>query len=278
MRDKFSAIWISYSSIGDYLKCPRAYYLKNIYRDPTTNRKMTVIEPPLVLGQVVHGVIEEISVLPQAMRFEVPLSVRFERLWQGVTGEAGGFTSVDEENKYKARGVSMIANLDLNRGPLEKPAIKIRSDLPNIWLTEEDNIILCGKIDWLEYMEATDSVRIIDFKTGRLDENEDSLQLPIYILLAQHTQKRPVTGAAYWYVEKESAPYDLAIPDLESARKNLLDIGKKIELARKLERFVCKQKEGCAVCMPFENILLGKAKKIKSDEYNRDIYILPKSS
>jgi len=45
-------------------------------------------------------------------------------------------------------------------------------------------------VDWLEYKEETDSVRIIDFKTGKFDEDPDSLQLPIYYLLATHTQTK----------------------------------------------------------------------------------------
>ena len=48
---------------------------------------------------------------------------------------------------------------------------------------EEENIILNGKIDWLEYVPEDDSIRVIDFKTGKNDEKEGSLQLPIYILL-----------------------------------------------------------------------------------------------
>jgi len=31
-KDKFAAIWISHSSISDFLKCPRSYFLKNIYK------------------------------------------------------------------------------------------------------------------------------------------------------------------------------------------------------------------------------------------------------
>src|SRR3990167_11317573 len=61
IKDKFSAVWISHSSIGDYLKCPRAYYLKNVYRDPKTNHKITLMQPSLALGQIVHEVIESLS-------------------------------------------------------------------------------------------------------------------------------------------------------------------------------------------------------------------------
>jgi len=68
--DKFAATWVSHSSICDFQHCPRAYYLKNIYKDPKTNRKLQIISPPLALGQVVHTVLESLSKLPADKRFQ----------------------------------------------------------------------------------------------------------------------------------------------------------------------------------------------------------------
>ena len=63
MADKYTAYWVSHSSINDFLKCPRAYFLKNVYKDPKTGRKIKLISPPLALGQAVHEVVESLSVL-----------------------------------------------------------------------------------------------------------------------------------------------------------------------------------------------------------------------
>ena len=41
------------------------------------------------------------------------------------------------------------------------------------FISGEENIILCGKIDWLEYVPSDGSLRVIDFKTGRSDEKEE---------------------------------------------------------------------------------------------------------
>ena len=35
--DKYTAVWVSHSSMGDFLKCPRAYFLHNVYKDPKTD-------------------------------------------------------------------------------------------------------------------------------------------------------------------------------------------------------------------------------------------------
>jgi ATP-dependent helicase/DNAse subunit B len=60
-RDKYSAVWVSHSSMGDFLKCPYAYYLHNIYKDPKTGRKINIVNPSLSLGVAVHEVLEGLA-------------------------------------------------------------------------------------------------------------------------------------------------------------------------------------------------------------------------
>lgn len=273
MKDKYSAVWVSHSSISDYLKCPRAYYLRNVYRDPKTNHKISIIEPPLALGQVVHDTIERLSKLPVEERFTKPLMETFETLWQNVSGQKGGFTDLEQEEKFKSRAKDMIERVSKHPGPLAQKAIKIRQELPYYWLSEDDNIILCGKVDWLEYIELSDSVRIIDFKTGKFDEDPESLQLPIYYLLTSHTQTKPITGIAYWYLDRDSEPVDMPIPDVETSEKKILDLGKKVALARKLGHFVCRE-NGCRACRPYEAVLTGRATQIGINTFGQDLYIL----
>ena len=82
---------------------------------------------------------------------------------------------------------------------------------------EKDNIILCGLIaNRLEYVEADDSVRIIDFKTGKNTESDDSpsCRFIFFCLTAQSS----VSGAAYWYLEKNDVPTEIALPDARSER------------------------------------------------------------
>ena len=61
MTDKYKAVWVSYSSISDYLHCPRAYYLKNVCKTPDTNRKIEVTSPALSLGKAVHNTLEPLA-------------------------------------------------------------------------------------------------------------------------------------------------------------------------------------------------------------------------
>lgn len=275
VKDKYSAVWVSHSSIGDFLTCPRAYYLKNVYKDPRTGHKVQLMSPPLALGQAVHQVVESLSVIPTKDRFNEPLIPKFERIWKDLSGKKGGFESEEQERRYFERGKKMLKRVVDNPGPLNNLAVKINMDLPYYWLSEEDNIILCGKIDWLEYLADKDSVHIIDFKTGKGEEKSDSLQLPIYHLLVHNCQKRKVVKASYWYLDRSSELVSQKLPNLKESHKRILKVAKEIKLARQLERFKCPH-GGCRVCQPFEDIITGKAEFVGVNDYNQDIYILNK--
>ncbi len=275
MPDKFKALWVSHSSISDFLKCPRSYYLKNIYKDPETGRKFQITSPALSLGSAVHEVVEALSEIPTKDRFRESLLEKFEATWKQFSGELGGFTSKDQEEEYKDQGREMIRKIITNPGPLKRLSVKIKGDLPQYWLSQDDEIILCGKIDWLEYLPASDSVHVIDFKTSKSEEDKSSLQLPIYHLLVANTQKRKVSKASYWYLRFKDELDEKKLPNLEEAHQQILTIAKKMKTAKKLSVFKCPNgKKGCFACNPLEKVLSGEARHVGVGSYNRDIYLL----
>ncbi len=275
--DKFSAVWVSHSSISDFLKCPRAYYIKYMWRNPKTGHKIQIMTPSMALGQSVHEVVESLSKIPVAQRFDESLLVKLDRAWKKVSGKLGGFRSESAEAKYKKRAENMLQKLIKNPGPLANLAVKIKDDLPNYWLSKEDNIILCGRIDWLEYLPKTDSVHIIDFKTSKNAVDAGSLQLPIYCLLVQNTQKRKVAKASYWYLEFSDMLEEKTLPDAEHAKEMVLKIAKQIKLARQLNRFKCPDGDGCRTCKPLEKIINNEAEYVGVNGFNQDTYILKES-
>ena len=273
-KDKFNALWVSHSSISDYLACPRSYFLKNVYKDPKTGHKITLMNPHLALGQSVHHVLESLSHIPYDQRFDRSLQDRFSEAWGKVSGKQGGFFDEATESQFRKRGEEMLARAYRNPGPLKTKAVKITSDLPQFWLSEEESIILCGKIDWLEYLPESDSVNIIDFKTGKREEEETSLQLPIYHLLVHHCQKRRVTKMSYWYLERNDFLTEQPLPDLEDSGARVLRLAQKMKVARQLGKFNCKEQDGCFACLPMEHVINGKAQYVGNDEYRRDVYVL----
>ena len=279
MSDKYTALWVSHSSISAFLECPRAYFLKNIYKDPKTGHKIKLMSPPLALGQAVHEVVESLSEIKTDLRFSEPLLDKFERSWKKVSGKNGGFFDKETEFKYKTRGEDMIRRVIKNPGPLNELAVKINMNLPYYWLSEEDNIILCGKIDWLKYYPDSDSVEIIDFKTSRHEEGEDSLQLPIYNLLVNHCQNREVSAASYWYLDSSDELTPKKLPNLKEAEEKILKIAKRMKLQKSLGIFDCPNgDQGCRACRPFESVLKGEAEFVGNDDFKADVYVLNKTS
>ncbi len=290
MADKYTAVWVSHSSMGDFLKCPRSYYLHNMYKDPVTSRKMSIVSPHMSLGIAVHEVLEGLGEYPSHERMSKDLRAMFESEWEKVTGIKGGFESPVQEEKFKMRGKEMINNVIKNPRFLTEKRIKLPKEKmnPNFYLSEDENIILNGQVDWLEYL-PDDTLHIIDFKTGKHEEKEGSLQLPIYLLLCNALQKRKVSKASYWYLETDKV-VEKELPDVETSYRDVLEIALKVKAARKEGVFECPKgnydpetgEGGCHCCRPYEHIL--EWKKGKTDDgtvtsigiggFNQDIFVV----
>ncbi len=229
---------------------------------------------PLALGQIVHSVLESLQVKPVKNRFEKSLIVELHEEWRHIEGKKGGFVDSDIEQQYKTRAEALLLRVMKDPGPLARLAVKIKMDFPFFWLSEEKNIILNGKLDWMEYLPETDSVHIIDFKTSKHEEDDDSLQLPIYYLLAKNCQTRRVEKMSYWYLEREQGIVAKELPDEEEILKKVTEKADEILLATQLNRFKCRDADGCFACHPYEMILKKEAEFVYTNAYKEDIYIL----
>lgn len=278
MQDKYTAVWVSHSSINDFIKCPRAYFLHNMYKNER-GKKINLVNPHLSLGIAVHETLEGLLKYKAEDRLAKPLIETFEENWKLVSGKTGGFKTPEEEAQSKERARLMIERVSKNPGPLIKKAVKLAEHAnnmpPNFYLSDEHNIILSGKIDWLEWIPEDDSVRVIDFKTGKNDEQADSLQLPIYALLLNALQKRKVSGAAYWYIDRNDEPTPVQLPELGIAKERVLAAAVKVKEARQKGEFKCPRGEmGCFSCTPFEKIIKGEAELVKTDTTrNTELYL-----
>jgi len=281
-KDKYGAVWVSHSSMGDFLKCPRAYFLHNVYKNPDTGRKITIVNPALSLGSAVHATLDALKTLPVNERLNRDLLADFEKEWEAnFSGKKGGFANDAEETEAKTRGRVMIEHIAKHPGPIAKKTVRLKTpenDMPhNFYLNEDEDIILCGVIDWLEYVEADDSIRIIDFKTGKSEEGGDSLQLPIYLLLLNALQKRRVSGAAYWYLDKNDEPTEVALPNIKEAKENILALARRVKNAREARAYECPRgSAGCFACRPYEAILRGEAEYVGIGGYGQDAYLVAK--
>lgn len=289
--DKYSAVWVSHSSMGDFLKCPRSYYLHNVYKDPATGRKMSVVTPHMSLGVAVHNVLEELADYPANERLQRDLRARFEEEWLKVSGIKGGFTSPEQEEEFKMRGKEMINNVIKDPRFLVNKRVKLPKEKmnPNFFLSEDDNIILNGQVDWIEYL-PDNTLHIVDFKTGKNEEKDGSLQLPIYLLLCNRLRPQwKVSKASYWYLETDKM-VEKELPDVETSYRDVLDVARRVKEARDAGVYHCPKGDfdpetgegGCSACRPYEKILLFKAGKLTDDSvvsvgiggFNQDLYVV----
>jgi hypothetical protein len=235
------------------------------------------------LGIAVHNVLEGLADYPASERMGRDLRALFEEEWTKVTGIRGGFTSAEQEEEFKMRGKEMINNVIKDPKFLVHKRIKLPKEKmnPNYFLSEQDNIILNGQVDWIEYLDD-DTLHIVDFKTGKHEEKDGSLQLPIYLLLCNALQKRRVSKASYWYLES-SKVVEKELPDEETAEKAVYEVAKKVKDARERGEFNCPNgKDGCSACKPYEKILLWKKGTLDDDSvtsigvggFNQDMFVV----
>lgn len=266
-----NAVFISPSSLADFEKCPQLYYYRNVYRSPR-GLKIQLINPNLALGQAIHDVLDQFLRLMPEQRTKDELERIFELIWGNTSGEKGGFSSVEEEESYKKRGREMLNRFWANKHFQEIEAVKI----PNFPKAELGNdLILTGKLDWVE--KDGEGLKIIDFKTGKNEEREDSWQMPIYAYLVSNVLSSKKITACYWYLDKDENLTACTLPDLEKTFGYLKQKGEIIKMVRQTNSFRCQSgKESCWACKEMLAISQGKGKLVSMDPVNRkqEIYII----
>jgi len=220
-------IYLSYTSLKDFLKCPRSYYLKDLYKDPKNNYRLQVASPHLSLGSVVHDSVKWFLDEPEKPTLEQTIE-KFRNLWLKFRKKRGGFSSDEEEGNFGRRGLAMIENFVKNWQVLEKAAQGVTFPKYNL----VDNVILIGNFDYIGQFEDG-SLHVIDFKTGANDE-QDALQLYIYAILAESNLGKSVSEAGFWYLDRDGGPKDIVLDPLPAKLEWLAEKGKDVKKALKV--------------------------------------------
>lgn len=275
-----SPIFLSYTSLNDFLRCKRAYYLKNVYRDPKTAFRLQIVSPQLTLGSTVHDAIRWYFEQPQQpshnRRFQdsseayEQLVGQFKKLWQRFRLKRGGFISLEEEATFGKRGLEMLKNFLVNAHQLDRLAPLRR--FPKYGLLEE--VILTGNTDHVGIREDG-SLRVVDFKTGVHDE-DNPLQLHIYALLSESSYRRRVSSVAFWYLDREQAPREAAIDDLKKTADWLKQKAEEVKQAHQESSWICvKSPEVCTDCAAYSALLDGAGEFMFTDfNYKKLVYFL----
>lgn len=263
------ALWISYTALKDFLKCPRAYYLKNRYRDPKTGNRLQVASAPMTLGSLVHDAIKW-YLLTGRLASKDDVVKKFRNHWLKYRGKRGGFRSREEEADFGRRGLKMLDNFLKNTAQLE-PNIPIYAFLK---FRLDEKIILNGKVDFIGEL-PDGSLHILDFKTGSKEE-DDSTQLHTYAILAESHLQRKVSKISYWYLDRDDGPKVAVLDSLEDKLEWLKNKALEIQKAVKADHWVCiKGDQLCDDCKNYQAIIDGKGEFQFSDgEFKKDVYFL----
>lgn len=265
-----NALFISYTVLKDYSRCPRSYYLKNIYRDTKTGYKLQIASPHMTLGALVHDSVKWFLQMDRQVTKD-QLIQKFKNLWLKYRGKRGGFASREDEASFGKRGLKMLDNFFANVKGLE-PNLEADDFLK---FKLDESTILNGRVDFLGQL-PDGSVHVLDFKTGSKDE-EDSLQLYIYAILAESNLQKPVTKISYWYLDRDSSPKPAVLDSLEDKLNWLRVQAKEIKEKKDKVDWVCiKDPNLCQDCQPYQDIIDGKGEfQFSDDSFKKQVYYLP---
>jgi hypothetical protein len=94
-------------------------------------------------------------------------------------------------------------------------------------------------------------------------------------LLLANLQKRKVSSAAYWYIDRDTELTEAELPSVEESFERVYPIAKKLKEAREKGEYECpKGSGGCVHCAPYEKILRGEAEFVGKGEYKQDLYLV----
>jgi hypothetical protein len=225
------------------------------------------------LGTVIHRVIDDLAKLSKEVRFLISLKQRFEARWSFYQGKKGGFLSKEEEENFKSRGFKMIEKLE-NSVIIKGENYRKEEKLPKVRLFKNENLILVGSIDWIEIL-PNKTLHIIDFKTGKTEEEENSLQLPIYFILAYYNLKKPIEKVSYWYLDREEEPISVNLKPIQVYISILRQKALEIKEAIEKDKLICKSSKKYCKCKKYEAILENKGEYVGYDpEMKRDLFFV----
>jgi len=272
-----NALYLSYTSLNDFIKCPRSYYLKNVYRNPENGYKLQIASPHLTLGATVHDTIKWFLDLREKSS-EKEVKEKFRNLWRKYSGKRGGFSSKEEEAGFGNRGLLMMENFLKNWPVLEKQVPPI--SFPKYHLF--DDVILIGNFDYVGERKGG-SLHVVDFKTG-FGDADSPLQLYIYAILAESNLNKPVSAASFWYLDREDTPREIVLDPLGGQLEWIIQKAKEVKEAIEKNEWACIKNDGlsgalCRDCREYQVILDGKGEFMFSDfRFKKDVYYLKRGT
>lgn len=177
--------------IDMFRQCPRRYKfyyvdkVREIYEKP---------RPYFTMGEHVHAALKDfLSSVPVAERTPSRLEDLLQAKWQRYRR---GFQDSAEEREWWERALRQVRWFASSQDLAATPYMV--EDYHEATLSS--SVAVLGRIDRVD-RESEGTLHIIDYKTGKMPEQTDALQLNIYALILSRKQEPPVTRASYLYLD-----------------------------------------------------------------------------
>jgi RecB family exonuclease len=245
----------SHSKLSRFEKCPLDYYF--YYLDP----KWKGYQEPKdynTKGSAIHGALTLFYNLPLKKRNARSLQNSLLEAWFSETdktkkpplGEIGGFNTKEDEKKTYRESLEILQKFldlkDINPPIFYIPTEDIKNsfcDYEKMIQPIDDQSFISGKFDRIDKIKD-DTLRIIDFKTGKKQNSKD--QLDFYRVLAELNFKIPVSIVSFYYLkEGEIVDFKTSNVDFEEIKKITLERVKKI---READKFPPRPSKLCNYC------------------------------
>lgn len=227
--------YISHFKLAMFLECPRRYKFQ--YIDGLAEQ-FKVAKPHFTMGENVHITLREFF---EKLKPEERTSEKLESILRKVWKKNRlGFKDKEEERKYGLAAVEMLKNFyqreDIKKKPIELEKMQK--------LSIDKKIVLQGKIDRID--KEDDELQIIDYKTGNEREDEDTLQLIIYSIIASKKLGKKVGQASYIYLK--SGNKKTIEPSEKDLENGILEIKGIVDMINKEEEFEPNINKFCSWC------------------------------
>ncbi len=191
----------SHYKINTYNTCPQKYFFEYLDEDlAPIKRQIKKPRPELEVGNVVHVTLFNYFKEPKANRTFLTLKNILASTWKPPRGKEYGFTDLDEERLWFKDALLMLKTFYEHQSEDQHlfyvPDPYSREEFIKIPLGED--LTLLGKVDRIDE-EDDSSLHIIDYKTGRSQEDDD-FQVMTYVILAKQKFNREVKKASYFYL------------------------------------------------------------------------------
>lgn len=202
----------SYSKLNLFDKCKKQYHFQylDLVIDKRDFKKQRDYQTK---GNAVHDAITLFYHLPLEKRTLENLKNSLKEAWFSEInpfkdlplGEIGGFDTLEHERETY-RDATRILKKFFELGEIDPPIFylptdKIRNsfdDYKNFIKPLNDELFISGKMDRIDKLED-ESLRIIDFKTGK--EDQDRFQLDFYKLLAELNFDNKIKTVSFYYLD-----------------------------------------------------------------------------